>query len=63
MKNLEIDRLKHESNERAEEVARLEEVVDQGKKAIAGHLQKVSVCRGRPCCYYCVDSTDAQDEM
>jgi len=42
MKNLEIERLKQESNERADEVARLEEVVEQGKKTITQHAQRVS---------------------
>jgi hypothetical protein len=47
MKNLEIERLKQESNERADEVARLEEVVMQGQKTIAQHVQRVSSVRGQ----------------
>jgi hypothetical protein len=47
MKNLEIERLKQESNERADEVARLEEVVAQGQKTIAQHVQRVSLIRGQ----------------
>jgi hypothetical protein len=45
MKNLEIERLKQESNERADEVARLEGVVAQGQKTIAQHVQRVSLIR------------------
>jgi hypothetical protein len=47
MKNLEIERLKQESNERADEVARLEEVVAQGQKAIAQHVQRVGLVQRR----------------
>ncbi|KAG7562599.1 hypothetical protein FFLO_01972 [Filobasidium floriforme] len=43
MKNLEIERLKQESNERADEVARLEEVVAQGQKTIAQHVQRIAI--------------------
>jgi hypothetical protein len=42
MKNLEIDRLKLELNERSDEVTKLEIEVEEERKTVKGHLQRVS---------------------
>jgi hypothetical protein len=42
MKNLEIERLKGELDEKDTEISRLEKLVGDGNKVIAGHAQRVS---------------------
>jgi hypothetical protein len=43
MKNLEIERLKGELDEKDGEISRLEKLVGEGNKVIAGHAQRVSL--------------------
>ena len=42
MKNLEIERLKGESDEKDGEISRLEKLVGDGNKVIAGYVQRAS---------------------
>lgn len=42
MKTLEIERLKGELDEKDTEISRLEKLVGDGNKVIAGHVQRVS---------------------